>query len=98
MNLWLTIRISARALAKNKMRAGLTVLGIVIGIAAVITMVSLGQGAATMVQNQFQALGTNVVLVFPGSRREGGVRQGMGSAQSLIAADADAMVRYCHSV
>ena len=98
MNLWLTIRISARALAKNKMRAGLTVLGIVIGIAAVITMVSLGQGAATMVQDQFQSLGTNVVLVFPGSRREGGARRAMGTAQTLVAADANAIVRHCDSV
>ena len=98
MNFSLTLRVSARALAKNKMRAGLTVLGIVIGIAAVITMVSLGQGAAAMVQDQFQALGTNVLVIFPGSQQQGGVRHRLGSAQTLIPTDADAMVQYCPSV
>jgi putative ABC transport system permease protein len=98
MNLWLTIRVAARALAKNKMRAGLTVLGIVIGIAAVITMVSLGQSASAMVQAEFQALGTNVVVVFPGSEQQGGVRRGMGTVQSLTNDDSDALVRDCPSV
>ena len=72
MNVLLTMRIALRALAKNKMRAGLTVLGVVIGIAAVTTMVSIGQSASDLVQGQFQALGTNVIVVFPGSRRQGG--------------------------
>ena len=57
MNLLLTLRIAARALAKNKMRAGLTVLGIVIGIAAVTTMVSIGESASALVQGQIQGLG-----------------------------------------
>jgi putative ABC transport system permease protein len=85
-------------LAKNKMRAGLTVLGIVIGIAAVITMVSLGQSASAMVQEQFQSLGTNVVVVFPGSEQQGGVRRGMGTVKSLTDDDSDALVRLCPSV
>jgi putative ABC transport system permease protein len=85
-------------LAKNKMRAGLTVLGIVIGIAAVITMVSLGQSASAMVQAEFQALGTNVVVVFPGSQQQGGVRRGMGTVRSLTNEDSDALVRDCPSV
>ena len=76
MNLLLTIRIALRALGKNKMRAGLTVLGVVIGIASVTTMVSIGQSAGGLVQSQFELLGTNVILVFPGSQRRGGVRQG----------------------
>jgi putative ABC transport system permease protein len=98
MNLRLTLRIAARALAKNKMRASLTVLGIVIGIAAVIAMVSLGQGAGAMIQNQFRALGTNVVIVFPGSQQQGGVRRGSGTTRTLMAEDADAIMRECTAV
>jgi putative ABC transport system permease protein len=98
MNFWLTLRIAARALTKNKMRAGLTVLGIVIGIGAVITMVSLGQSAAAMVQSEFQSLGTNVVVVFPGSQEQGGVRRGMGTVRSLTADDSDALVDHCPTV
>ena len=70
-NLFITMRIALRALAKNKMRAGLTVLGVVIGIAAVTTMVSVGQSAGELVQEQFQSLGTNVLVVFPGSTATG---------------------------
>ena len=66
MNSLVTLRVAIRALAKNKMRAGLTILGVVIGIAAVTTMVSLGQSATDMIQGEFQSLGTNIVLVFPG--------------------------------
>lgn len=96
MNLWLTLRIAARALAKNKLRAGLTVLGVVIGIAAVTTMVSLGQSASQLVQGQFDALGTNVVFVLPEQRRQNGVAQ--GSALTLTAKDSDAIATECASV
>ncbi|MDX1966627.1 MAG: ABC transporter permease [Planctomycetaceae bacterium] len=96
MNLWLTLRIAARALAKNKLRAGLTVLGVVIGIAAVTTMVSLGQSASQLVQGQFDALGTNVVFVLPEQRRQNGVAQ--GSALTLTAKDSDAIAAECASV
>ncbi len=75
MSFWDTLKIAVRALMKNKMRAGLTVLGVVIGIAAVTTMVSIGQSASALVQGQFEALGTNVIVVLPGSQRKGGVRQ-----------------------
>ena len=63
MNVLLIVRVALRALAKNKMRAGLTVLGIVIGVAAVILLVSISQSAGLMVQEQFQTLGTNVIFV-----------------------------------
>ena len=63
MGLLITIRIALRALAKNKMRASLTILGVVIGIAAVTTMVSIGQSASAIVQNEFETLGTNVIVV-----------------------------------
>jgi putative ABC transport system permease protein len=88
--------ISLRTLGKNKLRSGLTVLGVVIGIAAVTTMVSLGQGAGQLVQNQFQNLGSNVIVVLPGSRQSGGVRQ--GTVATLTQADADALTTECPSI
>src|SRR5437763_224841 len=87
MNFLLTIRIALRALGKNKLRAGLTVLGVVIGIAAVTTMVSVGQSAGALVQGQLQSLGTNVIIVSPGSTRSGGVRD--ATVPTLTAADDD---------
>jgi putative ABC transport system permease protein len=88
--------ISLRTLAKHKLRSGLTVLGVVIGIAAVTTMVSVGEGAGQMVQTEFQSLGSNVILVFPADSRSGGVQQ--GRVTTLTAADADAIAAECPSV
>jgi putative ABC transport system permease protein len=90
-----TVRIALRALAKNKMRAGLTVLGVVIGIAAVTTMVSVGQSASMLVQSQFAALGTNVVIVQPAVRRRSGVMQ---AQVTLTARDSDSIAQDCPSV
>ncbi len=95
MNFFLTVRIAWRALAKNKMRAGLTVLGVVIGIAAVTTMVSLGQSASALVQGQFSALGTNMILVFPGQRNREGLQQPI---MTLTARDSEALAKDCPSV
>ncbi|MEZ6152654.1 MAG: ABC transporter permease [Pirellulaceae bacterium] len=91
-----TVRIALRALLKNKMRAVLTIIGVVIGIAAVTTIVSIGQGAGQLVSGEFEALGTNVVLVLPGQTRRGGVRQ--SGAPTLTAADADAIRIECPAV
>lgn len=91
-----TIRIALRALGKNKMRAGLTVLGVVIGIAAVTTMVSIGQSASQLVQGQFESLGTNVIVVLPGSNKRGGVRQGL--TPTLTADDSKAIAEECSTV
>ena len=96
MDFWVTFRIALRALAKNKMRAALTVLGVVIGIAAVTTMVSIGQSASELVQEQFQALGTNVIVVFPKSQRRHGVRQ--GTSVKLNAGDSEAIAEECQAV
>lgn len=96
MSIWDTFRIALRALLKNKMRAALTVLGVVIGIAAVTTMVSIGQSASALVQNQFEALGTNVIVVLPESQRRGGVRQGL--TVSLTAADSREIGLQCDAV
>ncbi len=95
MSLLLTLRVALRALAKNKMRASLTVLGVVIGIAAVTTMVSLGQSASSLVQGQFEALGSNVVMVFPGNRQRGGVMQ---ANVTLTARDSNAIAQDCPSI
>src|SRR5687767_11566161 len=96
MGFFLTIRIALRALAKNKLRASLTVLGVVIGIAAVTTMVSLGESASALVQGQLEGIGTNVLVVFPGNHEKGGVRQGL--VPTLTAADSDAIAEQCPSI
>jgi putative ABC transport system permease protein len=96
MTIWDTFRVAIRALQKNKMRAALTVLGVVIGIAAVTTMVSIGQSASALVQNQFMALGTNVIVVFPESQQRGGVRQSL--TVTLTAADSREISTQCDAV
>ena len=96
MSLLLTLRIAMRALAKNKLRAGLTVLGIVIGIAAVTTMVSIGESASALVQGQIQGLGTNVIVIIPGSSQRGGVRE--APVTTLTADDCQAIVDECPAV
>ena len=96
MGFLITLRIAIRALAKNKMRAGLTVLGVVIGIAAVTTMVSIGQSASMLVQSQISNLGSNVIVVLPASRRQRGVRQ--GQMPSITWGDSEAIGNECPSV
>jgi putative ABC transport system permease protein len=98
MNNFLIVRIALRALRKNRMRAALTVLGVVIGIAAVTTMVSIGQSAGELVQGEFANLGTNMMVIFPGSQKGHGVRQGRGSMHTLTSEDCEAIVRECPSV
>ncbi len=83
----MTFRIAFRALARNKLRTGLTMLGMIIGVAAVITMVALGSGAQAAIEEQIRGAGTNMITVFPGSVNTGGVRQGGGTAR-LLPADA----------
>ena len=84
---------TSSALLANKSRSGLTILGIVIGIASVIAMIAIGQGAQSSIQSSIQSLGSNLVLVMPGSQRNigAGVSQGRGSAQTLTLADAEAI-------
>lgn len=94
---WIDIfTIAMRALAKNKMRAGLTMLGVVIGIAAVTAMVSVGQSAAGVVQGELSSVGSNVLFVAPARGQSGGVRQ--GQVPSLTPDDAKAIARECESV
>jgi len=87
--LWLTLLSSFRILRRNPLRAGLTMLGIIIGIGAVVAMVSLGQGATASVQAEISSLGTNVLIIIPGATTVGGVRGGLGSISTLTVEDAD---------
>lgn len=91
MTLRSSIQVALRALAANKLRSVLTMLGVIIGVAAVVTMVSIGQGARQSVSQQVQVLGSNLLTVFPGSAGQFGVRQGAGSLQTLTWEDADAI-------
>lgn len=79
------------SLSGNKVRSGLTILGIVIGIASVITMVSIGQGAQSSIQSSIQSIGSNLIIVMPGAQRGTTVNAGRGSAQTLTLEDADAL-------
>ena len=84
---------AARALTRNKMRAALTMLGIFIGVAAVIAMVAVGNGARSSVQDQIASLGTNLIVVLPGATTSNGVRVGLGSSSTLTTGDADAIAQ-----
>ena len=93
MRLQSTVKIAARALRRNKLRSGLTALGIIIGVAAVIAMVSIGNGAKAQVESQIASLGENVILIFSGSTTASGVRTGWGGAGTLKIEDAEAIRR-----
>ncbi len=93
MRLLATTVIALRALRRNKLRSALTALGIIIGVAAVIAMVGIGNGAKSQVEAQVASLGRNVVTVFPGSFSSGGARGGWGSASTLTPEDAEAVRR-----
>jgi putative ABC transport system permease protein len=100
MNVLMIIRIAFRALARNKSRAALTMLGIIIGVSAVIVMVSIGQGAQATVQAQIESMGTNLLFVSAGSQNVGGVRSGAGDTgtNTLTVEDLEAIKREVPSV
>ena len=98
MNLFLTFRVALRALARNKMRSILTMLGIIIGVGAVIAMVGIGQGASASIQAQIANLGNNLLIVQPGSANTAGLRGGAGTNVTLTADDVEAIARECPSV
>jgi putative ABC transport system permease protein len=91
MSLLMTVRIALKALGRNKLRTSLTMLGMIIGVAAVITMVALGTGAQTQIEDQVKSAGTNMILVNAGNWSFGGVRQGQRSSSTLTVEDADAI-------
>jgi len=84
----LTVQSALRVLARNPLRAGLTMLGIIIGVAAMVAMVSLGQGAGASIQAQIASLGTNILIVIPGATTVSGVRTGFGGVSTLTIEDA----------
>jgi putative ABC transport system permease protein len=93
VNFTALLRIALRALAVNKLRSALTMLGIVIGVGAVIVMIAVGAGAQARVEEQIRALGSNLLLVMPGSTTAGGVRMGFGSGSTLTEDDVVAINR-----
>ena len=93
MSLFMVFRIALKALGRNKLRTALTMLGMIIGVAAVITMVALGTGAQSSIEAQIQSTGTNMIIVSAGNYNQGGVRQGQGNASTLTHDDAAAITR-----
>ena len=98
MNIMKTNRVALMALARNKMRSFLTALGIIIGVGAVIAMVSIGQGAKADVEKRFEDMGTNLLTVRPGSMSYRGRHGGGGSTQTLTESDAEAILDSCDAV
>jgi len=93
MDFMSTLRLALTALARNKMRSSLTMLGIIIGVGAVIATVSIGQGAEAMIQEGIQSMGTNVVFIGSGNMRAGGMRMGFGQTKTLVVEDMNAILR-----
>jgi putative ABC transport system permease protein len=93
-----TIRIALRALEVNKARSTLTMLGIVIGVAAVIATVAVGSGATQRVQQQIASIGSNVIIIIPGSLTTSGLRMGTGNALTLTESDAKDLLAQCPEV
>ncbi|HXG20892.1 MAG TPA: ABC transporter permease [Methylomirabilota bacterium] len=94
----MTLRVAWRSLQRNKLRSVLTMLGVIFGVGAVIAMVAISQGADAFIQAQINSLGTNVVMVWPGSTTSSGAHGGAGSALTLTVADAEAIAKECPSV
>jgi putative ABC transport system permease protein len=93
-----TLRIAVTALGRNRVRSTLTMLGVIIGVASVIAMVSLGQGAQAQVQADIASMGSNILYVWPGSSKTGGARGGAGSVNTLTAEDVKAILAECPAV
>jgi putative ABC transport system permease protein len=96
--LWSSFKIAMGALRANKMRAALTMLGIIIGVGAVVIMVAVGTGASEQIRQQIESVGSNLLLILPGATTSGGARMGMGSEPTLTGADAQAIARELPSV
>ena len=98
VNVTSAFKISLRAIRINKMRSALTLLGIIIGVGAVIAMIALGSGASKRIADQIATMGSNLLIIIPGTTTAGGVRMGAGSQSTLTSFDADAIMRECPSV
>ncbi|MDD5170552.1 MAG: ABC transporter permease, partial [Syntrophales bacterium] len=93
-----TVKISFRALWVNKMRSFLTMLGIIIGVGAVIAMLAVGQGASRRISQQIASVGSNLIIIMPGSLTSGGLRMGSGTQMTLNLDDAEAIQKECPAV
>jgi putative ABC transport system permease protein len=93
-----SIRVAMRALRVNKLRSALTMLGIIIGVGAVITMLAVGTGTKQQLSEQISSIGSNLIIILPGSTSAGGVRLGSGSQPTLSLSDAEAIERECPAV
>jgi putative ABC transport system permease protein len=93
-----TARIALRALRVNKMRSALTMLGIIIGVGAVITMVAVGTGASKQIAEQMASMGSNLLIILPGSQTSGGLRSGFGGQPTLTFDDSEAILKECPAV
>ena len=91
MSPFMTFRIAFKALGRNKMRTGLTMLGMIIGVAVVIALVAMGNGATSVIEDQIKGAGTNMITINAGNATQGGVRQGSGASSSLTEDDAEAL-------
>lgn len=98
MNYTNLLKIAKNALMRNKFRAFLTMLGIIIGVASVIAMLAIGQGSKKSIQDQMSSMGSNLVFIMPGSQQRGGVMMGNSSSQSLKMADVDAIRAQCTDI
>ena len=96
--LWSTFIIAVRALRANKMRSALTMLGIIIGVGAVVIMLAVGSGASMQIKREIESVGSNLLIVVPGASTSGGVRMGPGTEATLTIADAEAIAREVPSV
>jgi len=98
MEIMLSLRIALRALRVNKMRSFLTMLGIIIGIGAVIVMIAIGTGASRLIADQIASMGSNLILILPGATTSGGLRSGAGGAATLTLDDVKALRSECPSI
>ena len=85
-------KVAILAILRNKTRSLLTCIGIIVGIAAVISVLAIGKGASTMMVKEISSMGNNLMMIWPDRNRKGAVRSGMGSGQTLTAADAEAIL------
>jgi putative ABC transport system permease protein len=98
MNPLILLKLSLKALQKNVYRTFLTMLGIIIGVASVITMLAIGQGSKESIESSISSLGSNLIMIFPGSFRMGGVQQGAGTSRPLEISEVEAIEKHCPSV
>jgi putative ABC transport system permease protein len=98
MKLGNLFKVAMNALRRNKMRSFLTMLGIIIGVASVITMLAIGQGSKKSIEDQISSMGSNMLFVMPGTMRMGGVQQGSASSQRLTVADMNAIKTGCDAI